>query len=274
MADLVAGERYATRKAEGERERVAQRILLAVIIALVLVIAGQIVYHLVVAPRLAIETITVHNELSMSDEQVLQIAQTRPGMLFFQADPVAIVERLEAIPEVRHAAVDRLFPNELIISVERRVPLASAVVMTEGGAQQVIFDDDGVVFQIGAPASSMLPVVSGLRFPEAAVGLQLPAVVVDFLTQLRHLQLHNPELFALFSEFRIVPRNEHTFEVVLYPMHFPVPVRTGSEISAEMIQYTIMMLDMLRAQGELPLVEELDLRANDAVVRYRERADG
>jgi len=274
MADIVAGQRYAARSDPRDRERTTQRVLLAVILLLVLVIAGQFVYHLVVAPRLSIATITVHNELLLSDEQVLSVAGVHQGMQYFRADPVAIAERLEAIPSVRRASVERLFPNELIISLERRIPLAKAVVATAHGAKQVVFDDEGVVFQVGSALPGDLPVVSGLRFPDAVAGLQLPELVVTFLAQLRHLQLNNPELYALWSEFRIVPRNDHSFEVVLYPMHFPVPVRIGAEISAEMVQYTMMMLDMLRSEGELPLVEELDMRATDAVVRYRERNDG
>jgi len=275
MADIVAGERFVTSERDPARERRAQRALLFVIVLLLLVISGQIVYHLVVAPQLSISQITVHSEVGIREEELLRAAHVQVGMLFFQADPQAIAARLESFAEVRTAGVERVFPDKLIITVRRRMPLAAAVVATNNGSRTVLFDDAGVVFQVGADATgAALPVVSGLRFPEARVGLELPSLVVEFLRQLRSLQLNDPELYALFSEFRIVPRNDYSYEVVLYPMHFPVPVRIGAEINAEMVQYVMMMLDVLRSEGELARVEELDMRSGDTVIRYRERLDG
>jgi hypothetical protein len=132
-----------------------------------------------------------------------------------------------------------------------------------------------VVFQVGAGAlAERLPVVSGLRFPEAALGLELPPLLLSFLEQLRSLQQNHPELHALFSEYRVVRLNDYAFEVVLYPMHFSVPVRIGTSINRAMVEYILMMLDTLRVQGDLEAVVELDFRGRDGVVVYEEALDG
>ncbi|MFP4377665.1 MAG: cell division protein FtsQ/DivIB [Spirochaetales bacterium] len=275
MADVVAGERYVEPERDERRQQVAHKALLTIIVALVLVIILQVVYHLVIAPRLSIAEIELHNGLSLPDDELLQLAGVRLGMTYFQARPDEIGLRIERHPEVQSASVERVFPNRLVVSATRRRPLAAAVVQTASGAKTLVFDEQGVVFQIGAGAlAQKLPVLSGLRFPEAALGLELPPVLTSFLSQLRSMQQNHPELHALFSEYRVVRLNNHAFEVVLYPMHFTVPVRIGTSIDREMVEYILMMLDLLRAQGELDNVVELDFRGRDGVVVYEEAAGG
>lgn len=275
MADIVAGERYVEPEREERRQHAAQKALLTIIVALVIVIAAQVVYHLAIAPRLSIAEIELHNGLSLPDEEVLQLAGVRLGMTYFEARPDQIAERIERHPEVLNASVERVFPNRLVVSATRRRPLAAALVQTPEGAKTLVFDEEGVVFQIGAGAlAERLPVVSGLRFPEAALGLELPPLLLSFLEQLRSLQQNHPELHALFSEYRVVRLNDYAFEVVLYPMHFSVPVRIGTSINRAMVEYILMMLDTLRVQGDLEAVVELDFRGRDGVVVYEEALDG
>ncbi|TVQ26333.1 MAG: FtsQ-type POTRA domain-containing protein [Spirochaetaceae bacterium] len=274
MADIVAGETYVSR-APADHPKTTQRVLIVAIIVLSAVIVGQLAYYLILAPRLAISTVTLTNETRLGDEQLLSLAGVRIGMPFFHANPAAIAEAISRHPEVRDAAVSRRFPGSLDIAVTRRVALAGGLVQTDSGTRTLIFDEDGVVFQIGsADSAHTLPVVSGLRFPEASIGLQLPDLVVAFLQELRAFKLNNPELYELFSEYRIVRKNDYAYDIVLYPMHFPVPVRMGASISADMVQYVLMMLDMLRSEGVLHTVAELDVRTGDGIVRYREARDG
>ena len=99
--------------------------------------------------------------------------------------------------------------------------------------------------------------------------LLLPDLVVGFLESLRTLRDEAPELYALFSEYRIVRKNDSAFDVVLYPMHFAVPVRIGTRIDAGMVQYIVLMLDMLRREGRLKEAAELDFRTGEGVLRAR-----
>jgi hypothetical protein len=275
MADILAGERYVDQERESGREQLAHRVLLFVILALVIVIISQVTYHLVIAPRLAISTITINSELSISDDELLRIAGARTGMNYFAAEPAAMAARIEQHPEVSQATVERAFPDRLVISAQRRIPLAAAIVTTEAGARSVVFDREGVVFAVGSASPALeLPVISGLRFPELSLGLQLPPLIVGFLDELDEFRLEAPNLYRLFSEYRVVRLNDHACEVVAYPMHFAVPVRIGTGIDQEKVEYILIMLDTLRASGELDQVAELDVRGRDGVVRYKEPSDG
>ena len=271
MADVLTGRTYAVREDHPERERRIQRILVFTIVILSLILAGELVFHLVVAPRLIISSISLDSDLPISDAELFAAAGVREGMRFLSLNVDEVTARIERHPAVREAQVQATFPNHLSISVTRRVPLAAALAQSNGTTVPLVFDEDGVVFQAGAGAQiDGLPVISGLRFATVDVGLQLPALVVDFLRQLRRIRMDEPALFRLFSEYRIVQKNDFSYEVVLYPMHYPLPVRIGTSIDADMIQYVVMMLDVLQRDGRLASAAELDFRSGEGVLRPRE----
>ena len=275
MADVLTGRTYVARGRRADRERLTQRVLVVVIVVLSLILVGELVYHLLVAPRLAIDTITIDGDVPLSDAEILSIAGVYEGVRFFAVDPDTVASLLEQHPVIREAQVQTVFPNRLSISVVRRLPLAAALALTEAGTVPLVFDEDGVVFQTGAEAqTAALPVVSGLRFALVEPGLQLPPMVVDFLRQLRRIRMNDPALYGLFSEYRIVQRNEFAYEVVLYPMHYQLPVRIGTSIDAEMIQYVMMMLDVLHREGRISQFAELDFRSGEGVLRPRDERSG
>lgn len=275
MADVLAGERYVSGETRPNRERATQRALIVIIVLLSVVLIGEIVYHLVLAPRLLISTVDVEGDLPLTPDEIYDLAGIGIGTPYFAIDAAEAEARIESLPIVRDAQVELLFPDRISVTVQRRVALAAALAQTDSGTRALVFDDAGVVFRIGFEgAENGLPVVSGLRFASVEVGLQLPALVVDFLRELRALRVHHPGLYRLFSEYRIVQRNEYVYEVVLYPMHFALPVRIGTSIDADMVQYVMMMLDVLEREGRIDGLRELDFRSGEAVLRPRENGDG
>lgn len=271
MADVLAGENYVRRAPRPERTGATQRVLVVAIVLLSLVLAGELVYHLLVAPRLAIEEIRIESNLPIPDEELLAIAGVRIGVPFFAVDAAAVEAKIARHPVVLDAQVDVTFPSRMTISATRRQPLAAALAETPDGSVPLVFDEEGVVFQIGlGEVAGELPIVSGLRFESVDLGLELPALVVDFLVQLRRIRMQSPELYRLFSEYRIVRKNDYAYEVVLYPMHYALPVRIATSIDEDMIQYVMMMLDVLHREGRLSSLVELDFRNGEGVLRPRE----
>ena len=276
MADILAGQSYAPNSvSEPTAPRRTQRILVGVIVVLSLVLAGELVYHLVLAPRIAIESIQIDSNLAISDEEILQIAGVSLGTPYFAVDTESAVTELEALPAVRSASVDVLFPNRVAITVTRRQPLAVAMADSSTGTLPLVFDSEGVVFAVGDGVQEVeLPVISGLRFVDPQPGVRMPELVREFLQQVQAIRMTDPALLGLFSEFRIIRKNEYVYEVVLYPMHYPVGVRIGTSFEPEMIEYVMMMLDVLQTEGRLQSVAEIDFRGGEAVLRYREDISG
>jgi cell division protein FtsQ len=275
MTDVLTGGDYVTPGRHARRERSLHKVLVAIIVILALALAGELAYHLFVVPRMAVSSITIRNDLGLTDDQLLALSGIDIGTLYFKLDVDEAAERIEQHPAVSAARVERHFPNSVTIDVQGRTPLAVALAETDSGAIPLVFDEEGIVFSVDEPArAAELPVISGLRFSGVEVGMELPSLVVQFLSDLRSLRLSAPDLFALFSEYRIVRLNDYAYEVVIYPMYYQVPVRIGTTINTEMIQYVLIVLEMLRREGRLSLLAEIDFRNGEGVLITREDANG
>lgn len=277
MAEALAGRQYVSPDSTSERTGtpMVQRLLVVVIVVLSLALVGELVFHLVVAPRLLIRHIDVESDLGVSEQELLVVAGVRLGVSYFDVNTDDIEAAIRAIPAVHSVHVTRSFPDRLHIAAAARTPLAIAVAGGRERSIPLVCDDDGVVFQVGSEVGTKdLPVVSGLRFQEVAAGMRLPTLVRDFLEDLQQLKLDSPALFQLCSEFRVVRLNDFVYEVVLYTTHYRVPVRVGTSIDADMLKYVVMMLDVLDDSGRLAGVKEIDFRSGEGVLVMQEGGRG
>lgn len=91
------------------------------------------------------------------------------------------LDRLDAIPWVRQAAVERVLPDRLVVRIEERKPVA--FLSTPSGMK--LIDAEGVILGRPAGANFNLPVVSGLdaRTPQAERARRV-ALFSEFLKQI------------------------------------------------------------------------------------------
>ncbi|MFP3958773.1 MAG: cell division protein FtsQ/DivIB [Spirochaetaceae bacterium] len=262
------------RERNGDRDRNqvrTSRILLVVIVVLSVVLVGELAFHFLVAPRLTISEITVDSEVPFTDEELLALGGLEQVPAFFAVDPARIERNLESHPTVRDASVQKVFPNRLGISITGRKPLLVTLAEQDGSATPVAVDADGVVFDVERNLASLdLPLVSGIRFEGFAPGAELPDMLHGFLEDVQELRLEHPDLFDQISEYRVVRRGEHDFEVVLYPTSYRTPVRIGRELDGSLCRYIIMVLDAFDRDGRLEDIEEFDFRAGEIVYRTKE----
>lgn len=277
MAEAIAGRQYMSQRGtdDDRRAKLVQRVLILVIVVLTLVLVGELVFHLVIAPRLLIQRIDVDSDLALSEQELLSAAGVRLGVSYFDVDASAIEAAIRELPSAHSVHVERVFPDRLQIVVAARTPLAIAVADTQQQSVPLVCDASGVVFQVGSQvATADLPIISGLRFQDVAPGIRLPTLVLGFLEDVQRLRLDAPVLFALCSEFRIVRLSDFMYEVVLYTTHYRVPVRIGASIDEEMLQYIVMMLDVLEETGELEGLKEIDFRSGEGVLVMQEGVRG
>lgn len=84
-------------------------------------------------------------------------AQSLPVPMF-RIDLAGVRRRVEAIPWIESAAISRIFPDQLLVSVTERTPIAYANI--DGRIELV--DEDGVLLDLRKSKSVPLPVVYGL----------------------------------------------------------------------------------------------------------------
>jgi cell division protein FtsQ len=268
MADVLFNEQILDRDQRGKRN--PNRLLLIVVIILALILVGELLFHLVLRPRLQIERIVVKSDLRIPDDELLRVAGLETAPYYYKVDIEGVEERIRDLPAVRDVEVSKSFPNTMTIRLEERTPLAMAFAEREGRTVPVVFDEHGVVFRWKDQISNWdLPVVSGLEFEDPSLGVRLPRYLTGFLKKIRGIQEQAPVLFEQISEYRIVPTGERDFEVLLYPQSYPVQVRVEPEVDARTCKYIFMVLDGFQREGSLDRIHELDFRGGEVVFRKK-----
>lgn len=254
------------------RESVFNRALVILVIALCLILVGELVFHFVIAPRMTVRTITIKSDSSLSKEEILAIAGIEESVYYYNLDTVQMVEDLEGLAQVREAVVEKVFPDALNITLYGRVPLAMFFFTTpEGASIPLVIDDQGVVFEIGSGVSEWdLPVITGVKFQQLRVGMKLPERVRPILQDLRTLQNQEPDLFRLISELRLISKSTGVLEILLYPIQYPVRLRLSAGLDPAAMRNALIILDLLAGQEVLRRVRELDMRSGEVVYRMEE----
>jgi cell division protein FtsQ len=254
------------------REYVFNRALVILVIALCLFLAGELVFHFVIAPRMVVRSITIKSELGLSKEEILAIAGIEESVYYYNLDTLQIREDLERFALVREAVVEKVFPDALIITLYGRAPLAMFFFTTpEGVSVPLVIDDQGVVFEIGSGVSDWdLPVITGVKFQQLKVGMKLPERVRPILQDLHTLQKQEPDLFQLISEVRLISKSTGALEILLYPIQYPVRLRLRAGLDPAVMRNALIILDLLAGQEVLQRVRELDLRTGEVVYRMEE----
>lgn len=275
MSEVLAFDKYGKRlgtSRRGNRELLFNRLLLALVVCLILFLAGELVFHFVVAPRLTVRNIVIRSDLSLSKEEILSVAGTEENAFFYEIEPARIRDALEQLPMVRKAVVEKTFPDSLHITLYGRIPLSILFFTTpEGSSIPMVIDDQGVIFEIGSVLSEWdLPVITGLEFKSLQVGTRLPEKVQPILQDLHRLRQEDPGMFRLISELRLVPKAGGNLEILLYPIQFPVRLRLTGALDPAVLRNAVVVLDLLARQELLIQVRELDMRTGEVVYRIEE----
>jgi len=216
------------------------------------------------SPLFALERIEVAGTLRASLGELPPLNGMEPAGNLLTLDIQEVVRRLEAQPEVESASVAKKFPNQLVVRVEERQPVA--LVVAEGELYHV--DDAGVIFRKAGPGDTLdLPVISGLErsamsFESGPEGRQ----VEKALGLLRCLELDASVLGGV-SEIRVDASQGLSFVLV----DLPVPVQIGWEdFDARKAKFKRILPLVLERQETLVAV---DLRFDHQVV-VRQAAAG
>lgn len=151
------------------RRRSRLRILLAVVGVLVV---ASVVWAVWFSTLLAVKSVRVVGADGAQADAVIAAASVPVGVPLARVDAGAATARVLALPWVASVEVRRGWPNDVVIAVAPRVPLA--MVTTPSGRRAV--DADGVPFiPVGVPAAN-LPTVKG-----EGVGLETAMAVLASL---------------------------------------------------------------------------------------------
>jgi cell division protein FtsQ len=117
---------------------------------------------------LQLGTVNVSGRVFTTPRDIFNALEVPVGAPLLTLDPEQARQRLEALPWVKHAVVERVLPYGVRIDLIERTPIA--LWQTRGGDFHLV-DADGVVIDDHVGQFSTLPVVVGAGAPEAASDL-------------------------------------------------------------------------------------------------------
>jgi cell division protein FtsQ len=210
-------------------------------------IGYSIVIYLTSAPRFDVQKLSVSGLKRVTENEVLAQAGFEIGTNVFRADLQQIREQVEEIRRVRHALVERVLPDQIIIKVVEREPVGIGRI--QGEIYQ--FDYDATILDPDPGGGVSFPVLDGLRADDPEGNL---AKVEAYRTVLNDLGE------TALSEVHV----NDSGEVTVVSANDPVAVNIGStDFRSRWIKYLQLKPQI---QEQYPLAVRVDLRFKNQVI--------
>ncbi len=144
-------DRFRRTRREGSvtatmRRRIALGSLTVVVVLVVL--AGVAWF----TPVLSVRTVDIRGLKAVPQEQVREVLRIPEGISMLRIDTDAVAQRVAALPKVRSARVQRVFPATVRVTVDER----AAVLFFDGPEGAHLLDGDSVEFAV-EPAPAGVP---------------------------------------------------------------------------------------------------------------------
>jgi len=273
IAQPKASTQASRRMPRGSRARSKSRLLLPLSLGLgaILVVAA-----IALLPgALVLRRVVVAGTTSLAPGDVIAASGIAPGRPLFSNDLALAVRNLEAWAPIARAKASYVLPDALRLEIVERKAVALALVEDGSTMIPVSIDSQGFAFAkarvVDAPD---LPLLSGIRFDGWKPGMRLPTYLLPTVDSIASLGRADPTLLSLFSEIRVERTNWGEVELLLFPLHHAIPVRTGPKLDASLLRSIVLVLDALDKGGVAPKVGELDFRSGTIVFRSKEGSPG
>ena len=142
--------------------KLAQISFVAVAFAGLGVSAYAVVYYFRTDPRFEVKSLAVSGMSAplkrVTEGQVIGQAEFDVGTNVFKVDLDKIRERVERLRWVRHAIVQRVLPDQILIKVAEREPIGLARI--RGEVYQ--FDVEGIILELDPAGTASFPILDGL----------------------------------------------------------------------------------------------------------------
>jgi len=262
MSETYVVETGKTREAEDWKPILFK--ILIVILAVFLM--AELTFYVVVVPVTSTIKLTIQGAPGMGYDELCSLAGLTGNEKWIHFNTTATASILASNPLFESVSVEKKFPDRVMITLVRRVPVAIALGTINGRTVPVEIDKAGVVFRIGALTNgSSLPLVTGLTFDNPMPGMRLNPRLKPLLQDLADLEAKNPALLSSVSEIKINEKTYGGYDLVVYPVHTQIRVLTDKALNEDTLQYMMLVLDVVKDMS-LP-IDEIDIRAG--TVSYR-----
>ena len=216
----------------------------------------EVISYLRTAPRFEVQKLSVSGLKRVEENQVLAKAGFGVGANVFRVKLDEIRERVEELQWVRHALVERVLPDQIIIKIVEREPIGLARI--RGEVYQ--FDIDAKILDPDPASASSFPILDGLRGGDHNGNLQKVETYRKVLEDLGQTSL---------SEIHI----NDSGEVTVVSASDPLMINLGTvDFRSRWIKYLQLKPQI---QQQYPQAVRVDLRfKNQVIVKMKDDDSG
>lgn len=278
MADFVINKsdcEYASNKnfSYSKKKNETKKIALVFIFALlILLFVFLICYYFVFLPNSSIAKIKFSGNSVLSEVFLKRKSGLDNYIKWNKVDSMQVAKRVANISCVESVSVEKKLPDSVLIKISERKPVALTFVQTENYSIPVLIDKHGVLFTSNDIKADNLIIISGLNFENFSEGMHLNSGLVKLLNEIDLLQNENKKLLNQISEIKIIPKNYGGYDLLLFPLRNKTRVRVQDNLTAEVIQHALLVLDVASGLKDFTDISEIDLRSGIAVIEKDNKA--
>jgi cell division protein FtsQ len=207
----------------------------------------EIIFYLRTAPRFEVQKLSVSGTKRVPENHVIAKAGFHIGTNVFRVDLDEIRKSVEDLDWVRYASVQRVLPDEIIITVIEREPIG----LTRIKGEIYQFDVEGKILDPDPSSGESFPILDGLRASDRKGNLRKVETYRNVLEELGQISL---------SEVHI----NDSGEVTVVSANDPVLINLGvSDFRSRWIKYLQLKPQI---QQQYPQVVRVDLRFKSQVI--------
>ena len=194
-----------------------------IIISLCYLAVVQLRYLFFSTSYFELKTIEVAGNLTLTDQEIINISGVSPGLNVFKLNKEAVMERLESNPVIKNVSVELQGLYTLKIELSEREPIMYAKV----GTTFYEIAEDGIIIDTRSLGNRDLPIITGLNLQTSRAGdklveedaffiarrwvKKLGGKILQNISEINFSNLHNPYIF-LENGVKIFPKNLDDFK--------------------------------------------------------------
>ncbi|MDR0707744.1 MAG: FtsQ-type POTRA domain-containing protein [Treponema sp.] len=261
--DRIALQSLISRIPAQKRKVILALLAIAGFVLIVAFLAGGVAYG--GRSFMPISRIDVTEILNMERADILARAGIE-NQTYWTINKTQITTNLLGIAAIKDAAVEKHFPDRLVITLEARKP--AAIVMSRVGEAGILqyVDETGKVFEKGRSVSSAhLPLITDVNMQNPYAGAQFHSSVTSLLRTLSNI---SPVLLSHISEIEInwitTGGRLDLYDLIVYPRLSSIRVRMNADIDDAYIRRMLLAVKTLEEYPRYT-TDEIDYRSNDPV---------
>lgn len=244
-------------------------IVLKILVGFLLVfLVLEVLFYIVYIPATSRIRLSFEGNTSLGYDELCSLSGIGGLERWMSFDTVQTASLLASNPLFESVSIEKKFPDRVVVTLQERTPVAIAFGLVDGRTIPFEIDKNGVAFRFGSACSATnLPLLTGLTFENPVPGMRLHSQLHTLLNDISILEMHNAALLSSVSEIKIVEKTYGGYDLVVYPVHTPIRVRTDKALNEESLQYMMLVLDVVQ---DLSLsVDEIDIRAGTVAYRVK-----